>query len=333
MMGASYGRRGTPERVLLRLCGPKMMGASYGRRGTPERVLLRLCGPKMMGASYGRRGTPERVLLRLCGPQTMTATLRQVRIFYLYAFALTWGVGLVGLLAPRIFPGARAFSGSSPFYTLAAYSVSLTGIALTAFYDRGAGLRRLFQRLLPWRSGPQWYLIVIGGYGLLTLAAWYAARLSGATTVPLPGPRAALFGLALTLVYDVGPVGEEFGWRGFALPRLLEVRRPLAAGLILGLVHTLWHVPLFFIPGMSQRLLSFPAFMVGVLSLSIINLWLYLRTGANLLLAILVHLMGNYCTGILGAPLYPFLAAGEAAAAIAIIAFGGLRPPKQSPKP
>ncbi len=259
--------------------------------------------------------------------------IRQVRTFYLYAFGLTWGLGLIGLILPRVFPGAPAFSSSSPFYPLAAYSVSLSGIALTAFYDGKAGLRRLFQRLFPWRAGPQWYAIVVGGYGLITFAAWKAARLFGAGPASMPGLRALAIGLALTLVYDVGPIGEEFGWRGFALPRLLEFRTPLAASAILGVIHTLWHVPLFFIAGMSQTQFSFPAFMVGVLSMAVIDTWLYLRTRANLLLAILVHLMGNYCSGLLGAPAYPYLAAGEAAAAIAIIAFGGLRAPKRGEFP
>lgn len=142
----------------------------------------------------------------------------------------------------------------------------------------------------------------------------------------MPGVRALLTGLALTLVFDVGPVGEEFGWRGFALPKLLEFRSPLAATLVLGAIHVLWHVPLFFIPGMTQRQISFPAFAVGVLSLAVFDTWLYLRTRANLLLAILLHLMSNYCYGLLGPRAYPFLMIGEATAAIGIILFGGLTP-------
>ena len=252
---------------------------------------------------------------------------RQVRIFFICAFAATWGIGLVGLIVPRVFPSAPAFSHTSPFFWLAAYSVSLLGIGMTAYYDGTPGLRRLFGRLLPWRAGPQWYAIVFGGYGLITIAAFYVARLFGAAPASLPGPRAMLIGLAATLVYDVGPIGEEFGWRGFALPRILENRSPLGASLVLGAIHALWHVPLFFIASASQSHLSFPLFVTGAISLAIIDTWLYLRTGANLLLAILVHLMGNYCSGILGAPAFPYFQAGEILAAIAIVVFGGLRVP------
>jgi membrane protease YdiL (CAAX protease family) len=252
-------------------------------------------------------------------------SIRQVRIFFLCAFAATWGIGLIGLLLPRIVPSAPAFSHTSPFFWMAAYSVSLTGIALTAFYDGAAGLRKLFGRLLPWRAGPQWYAIIFGGYGLITAGAFYVARVFGVAPASIPGPRAVLVGLGATLLFDVGPIGEEFGWRGFALPRILKTRSPLAGSLILGTIHALWHVPLFFIPGTSQSHLSFPLFVTGTISMAIIDTWLYLRTDANLLLAILVHLMSNYCSGITGAAAYPYYQAGEILAAILIVAFGGLR--------
>jgi membrane protease YdiL (CAAX protease family) len=265
---------------------------------------------------------------------TPRESVRQLRIFFICAFAGTWGIGLVGLILPRVFPSAPAFSHTSPFFWMAAYSVSLSGIALTAFYNGRAGLRRLFGRLLPWRAGPQWYAIVFGGYGLITLGAFHVSRFFGAAPESIPGPSAILTGLGATLLFDVGPIGEEFGWRGFALPRILEKRSPIWASLILGTVHALWHVPLFFIPGTSQSHLSFPLFVTGTISMAIIDTWIYLRTDANLLLAILVHLMGNYCSGILGAPAFPYFQAGEILAAITIVAFGGLRVqvPKASEK-
>ena len=134
----------------------------------------------------------------------------------------------------------------------------------------------------------------------------------------------------MTLLIDVGPLGEEFGWRGFALPRVLEQWPPLKASLILGAIHAIWHVPLFFLPDMPQSRIPFPTFAVGVVSIAIIDTWLYLRSGANLLLAILVHLLANYCGGILGAPALPFFFAAEGAAALAIVALGGLRPSRSA---
>jgi membrane protease YdiL (CAAX protease family) len=252
---------------------------------------------------------------------------QQVRIFFIFAFSLTWGIGLIGLIVPRVFPSAHAFSHTSPFFWMAAYSVSITGIVMTAIYYGKAGLRKLFGRLLPWRAGPQWYAMVVGGYGLIAFAALRFARLYGAAPAYVPGPRAILTGLGMTILFDVGPLGEEFGWRGFALPRLLEFRSPMVASLILGIVHGLWHLPLFFISTLSQSHLSFPIFVLGTISIAIIDTWIYLRTGANLLLAILVHLMSNYCSGMLGAPANPYFQVGEILLGVAILAFGGLRAP------
>lgn len=248
-----------------------------------------------------------------------------VRIFFRYAFALTWGIGLVGLVVARLVPGTETFSTTSPFYWLAGYAVSLLGITMTAISDGAAGLRRLVDRLLPWRAKLHWYLIVLGGYGLIFGVALYAARAVGAGPSSLPAWSVVLRGLVMTLATDVGPLGEEFGWRGFALPRLLEQWTPLRASLILGAVHVMWHLPLFFIPGMPQNRIAFALFAVGVISIAIIDTWLYLRSGASLLLAILVHLMANYCGGILGAAALPFFFAGEGVAAMAIVALGGLR--------
>jgi membrane protease YdiL (CAAX protease family) len=249
----------------------------------------------------------------------------QVRRFFLAALIATWGIGLLGLVLPAISGAIPTFSNVSPFYWLAAYAVSAIGVWMTARYDGRPGLRRLGQRLLPWNAGLRWYAIVVGGYIGLTFLALHTARWFGAAPSSMPSPRAALAGIALTLVLDPGPVGEEFGWRGFALPRLLAFRSPLGASLILGTIHLLWHVPLFFIPGLAQNAIPFPAFAIGVVSIAIFDTWLYMHTGASLLLAILVHLMANYCGGILGADAFPFFAGAEGLAALSIVARGGLR--------
>jgi CAAX protease family protein len=249
----------------------------------------------------------------------------QARRFFVAALIATWGIGLLGLLLPRVSSALPTFSSASPFYWLAAYAVSAIGIGMTARYDGRPGLRRLGERLLPWNAGLRWYAIVFGGYGALTFFALQTARWFGAAPSSGPSMQAAIAGVALTFVLDPGPVGEEFGWRGFALPRLLAFRSPLAASLVLGALHTLWHVPLFFIPGLTQNAIPFPAFAIGVASIAIIDTWIYRHAGANLLLAILVHVMANYCGGILGADAFPFFAGAEGLAAVTIVASGGLR--------
>jgi membrane protease YdiL (CAAX protease family) len=254
-----------------------------------------------------------------------------LRIYFGLAFALTWGVGGIALLIGLWVPESRLLTTSSPLYYLAAYSVSLTGIVLTARYDGWEGLRGLGRRLLPWRSPLRWYLIVVAGYAAITASALGTAALLQPTTAAIPPLSAFLTALVIDGVRDPGPIGEEFGWRGFALPRLLERYSPLHASIRLGLIHAAWHIPLFFIPGMPQTQVSFPLFTLGVVSIAIFNTALYLRTGANLLLAILVHLLANVWGGFArdAHALNVFFAA-EGIAAVLVVVVGGLRLPRPS---
>lgn len=190
-------------------------------------------------------------------------------------------------------------------------------------------LQRVAHRLTPWRSAAWWYISVLFGYAAITAFPSQAAIRFG--SVPDAVINWPLFFSTLlpSVAKGLGPVGEEFGWRGFCLPRLLERYSPLESTLIHGLIHTVWHLPLFFIPGMPQKQLSFPFFTIGVLSIAFFDTVLYLRTGSNLFLAIIVHLMANVCGGLVisvhGAQAFPFFAAAEAVAAFAIAIAGGLK--------
>jgi len=165
-----------------------------------------------------------------------------------------------------------------------------------------------------------WYVAVIVGFAAANfVAAWV---LTPEFLADLPSWDRLLYLLPLTLVTDTGPLGEEFGWRGFALPRILERRSPLAAALILGAIWWAWHLPTFFISTLSQSHLSIPVFLINSLSLSVIMTWLYLRTRGDLLLMILVHVMANYC-GAIGVPFSAEVTA-EVACAVVIVAAGGL---------
>jgi membrane protease YdiL (CAAX protease family) len=254
-----------------------------------------------------------------------------VRVFFGLAFALTWTIGGVGLLLSAWFPASRPLSPSNPLYYLAAYAVSLAGVGLTARYDGWDGLRTLGRRLIPRRSSAGWLLVVLLAYAAITVAALLAAASYWRTPVMAPTAPAVFGALALALLKDPGPIGEEFGWRGFALPRLLEQHGPVNASVRLGLLHAAWHLPLFFIPGMPQTEVSLLLFTLGVVSISIFATMLYLRSDGNLLLAILVHLLANVCGGLAAeAHALSFFLASEGVLAAVVVATGGLSQPANS---
>jgi membrane protease YdiL (CAAX protease family) len=228
-------------------------------------------------------------------------------------------VGGLGLLAGAYQP-AGASTASRLLHYVAAFGPSLAGLIMARRVEGRAGLRRLLARAIPTWSAVPWYGAVIIGFPAMNLlAAWL---LTPEFLVRLPSWDRLLYLLPLVLVTDTGPLGEEFGWRGFALPRLLLRRRPLAAALILGAIWWAWHLPTFFIPTLSQSRLSIPVFLVNSLALSVIMTWLYQRTRGDLVLMILVHMVANY-SGEIGVPFTAEVCAEVVCAAV-IVAGGGL---------
>ena len=252
-------------------------------------------------------------------------TRRAVRLFFICAFALSWGVGGVGLVAGHWWP-AWDLTTSAALYYGAAYAISAVGVAMTVAFDGRPGLTVLMRRLRPDRGFIAAAALVLVGYALITGAALYGgASLGGATVSALNWPLFAS-SLPLAIVRDPGPLGEEFGWRGFALPRMLEYLSPIDATVRLGLLHAVWHAPLFFMPDMPQSTVSVPLFVLNVVAIATFNTALFLRTRANLLLAILVHCLANVCGGLAAdAGLLSWFFAAEAIAAAIVIAAGGLR--------
>jgi membrane protease YdiL (CAAX protease family) len=123
---------------------------------------------------------------------------------------------------------------------------------------------------------------------------------------PRPGLTLSLAGVMLVEFVRVlllgGPLEEELGWRGFALPRLQQHRNALDASILLGLVWGFWHLPLYFVLGTGQsEMLSTgtsPAFAIGgfigwTIGLSVLFTWLFNQTGGSLIVVILFHASVN----------------------------------------
>jgi membrane protease YdiL (CAAX protease family) len=125
----------------------------------------------------------------------------------------------------------------------------------------------------------------------------YAAR-DGDLGSPSWG-RLVLAPVAVFFAVIFGPLGEELGWRGYALPRLQQRYSALTSSLSLGLVWTLWHIPMFWGPGgtvVSGGPVTFWAIGKYVLYLSgfsILYTWLFNNTRGSVLLAVIFHTSAN----------------------------------------
>jgi membrane protease YdiL (CAAX protease family) len=84
-------------------------------------------------------------------------------------------------------------------------------------------------------------------------------------------------------------MGEELGWRGYALPRLQARQSALLASIVLGLLSGLWHLPLFLTQGDPRASLPFGWFLIGIVLAAIVVTWVYNHTQGSLLIALLLH--------------------------------------------
>jgi membrane protease YdiL (CAAX protease family) len=184
-------------------------------------------------------------------------------------------------------------------FLLGVYGASGAGFIMTAIMDGRPGVRKLWARLLKWRVGFIWYLGVFIAVPAMILAGMALYALLGNSTGPfVPGPLPMLLlGAIPGIIF--GPLGEEFGWRGFALPRLQERYSAFWSSVILGILHTFWHAPLFFVGGITfgtigeNGLVTIPLFLSWVTIGTFVYTVVSNHTGASLLLAIFLHLMAN----------------------------------------
>jgi hypothetical protein len=254
----------------------------------------------------------------------LTSTCRRSLImFFILTFAITWGIGAVFLLLPGNMPeNTGPFSEGHPLYFPAVFSPTLSALLITWLDQGREGVDRLLSRLDHWRFGVWYYL-----FALLFIPAlgFAAVMLSGEAS----GNELQRWYLFVPLVFsrfflDPGPLGEELGWRGFALPRLLDLFGPLKASFILGIIWGVWHLPAFVLGGTSHQGDPVFAFLLGALAVSILSTWMYIQTGGSVLASVLLHLMINFSLVVIEAPLWIFDAL-LFAVAVVVIFFSGPR--------
>jgi membrane protease YdiL (CAAX protease family) len=211
-------------------------------------------------------------------------------IFFVLAFGISWGCWGVVILADHgqlsIPPGS-----ASLLVLLGTFGPLFSAMTMVARMGGVGGVGLLLGQALRWRVRPTWYAAALILPVILRFAVLGIHLLKGGTVPDLSDPARwlAVPATFLTVLVLGGPLAEEFGWRGYALPRLQPLTGLLAASLIIGVTSALWHLPLFLIPSTVQSHLPFALFLVRTVSLSVIFAWLYTRSGRSLLLVLLFH--------------------------------------------
>jgi membrane protease YdiL (CAAX protease family) len=181
------------------------------------------------------------------------------------------------------------------------WTPTLAAVLVIGKNKEGGGVGRLFQKFFQFKVPVRWYLAALIPFGLALAVVWiYQMALGNLYAKTHPSLN---FWIGLIIVnFLAGPTGEELGWRGFALPRLLEKYTPLKAGIILGVFWDFWHLPLWFTSGFSggNLLLYCLYFSIGIISISILMTWIFYRTPNSLVPMVIVHFSFNISLNLFG---------------------------------
>lgn len=218
--------------------------------------------------------------------QETAITAKALTPFLILTFALTWGTAALAILFPdQISAIFGEFNLSNPLVILAIYAPGIAGVVIVWRYDGLRGLGHFFQRLTLWRLPLAGWLFLLLG---IPIVVFTGAAIKGTLNTAFAFSPWYLALPALGHALLLGPI-EEFGWRGLALPLLQRRFAPFWAGLILGIIWALWHVPAFLISGMPQAAWSAGPYFLGIIAISIILTPLFNASRGSLLIAILYH--------------------------------------------
>lgn len=228
--------------------------------------------------------------------EKLTELIRRHPLFayFFIAYAFSWIT-----LIPYILSSWGWLPGNwTIVFVIHTFGPAVAAISVVGTIEGKAGVKRLRQRVRRWRVGWPWYLFAVVGIQALFLLGIIIqpggpASFRGLT----PGLLASYPLTYVAVFFGGGPLGEEIGWRGFALPRMQPRYGPLKATLLLGVLWSGWHLADFATPSqgggsgtsLSAVLTNFSIFLVVVVALSIILTWTFNHTRGSILMAILAH--------------------------------------------
>jgi uncharacterized protein len=195
-------------------------------------------------------------------------------VYFFLAFSLSWLPWPLVALNPE----------SSP---MVPFGPLIAAVVVTALSGGRRSLGQLLAQLARWRSPTRWYAVAL----LIPLTI---TGLAAATTSAVGGSIAFRSGpewtqIAATFISAVVLIGvfEEVGWRGYALPRLLQKMTGLRAALVIGVIWASWHLPELVSDPTRQR--PVVQFVIIVIAQSVFLSWLYISTAGALPIVIISH--------------------------------------------
>ena len=224
---------------------------------------------------------------------TLRARLQRAPLLGFFALTFAWS-WVCWALSPAIRPQLPWLATLVMF--AGSFGPSLAAIVVVASSRPVDGLRTWLSRCLHWRIGWGWWAFaLVLPLALMRMAASLHVALGGDIATSPASGHLLMTIVNLPLVLQLGgPLGEEFGWRGYALPVLQDRLGWRAASVGLGLVWGVWHLPLFFIDGTAHAHIPLALFLLSVVAMSVVFAWLANRTAGSVVAALVFHTAINF---------------------------------------
>jgi uncharacterized protein len=220
--------------------------------------------------------------------------------FFVLAYALSWSWAIPLAAAHLV---VRRGEGWPTHYPML-LAPAIAAVVVTAWTLGRPGVHDLLARIARWRVPLRWWLAALSpaaflGLALIAMAATGQALPSAADFGQFSGiPAIGLVGVLLLITF-VGALGEETGWRGYALPQLQLRFSPLTSSLILAVLWFGWHLPQFLVIAAYRdfRPAQYVGMFLGLTCGAVVLTWLYNRSGGSILLVIVWHGLYNFVSG------------------------------------
>lgn len=251
---------------------------------------------------------------------------RNLAYFFLIVLGLSWGYKLLVYFGALRRPTGAADLANVP-NVLWSLGPLIAAIVLTALNEGKPGLRALWRRFWNRDLSLKWLAVCVLLIPALWLAGNLLSRLVDGRAYQLFDQPGMFFGALLAGLYS--GLTEEFGWRGYVLPRFQAKWSALLSSLVLGLIWATWHTRIFsdvFLNALTGQPVEAGIWewVVWLLACSVFMTWIFNNTRGSLLAAVLFHAFMNagavffWCCG--KSWYWPVL--NLAAAAVIVAVFG-----------
>lgn len=214
--------------------------------------------------------------------------------FFVIAYSFAWSFWLWPVAAARGWVSWPWISSAKiPILMIGAFGPFVGSFLLTYRESGAEAVLRFAARALRYRIPFGHLCVALFLCPVLAAIATYVHSLEGGPDLAWAIPLASIPSLFLLLFFLGGSFQEEFGW-AYAIDRMQRKWRTLPASLLLGIVWAFWHLPLFFIPDLSQFYMPFWSFLLLTVALRIVGVWIYNAADRSILATLLFHTSTNF---------------------------------------